>query len=180
MANVDRSFGLRPIQHLDGAPYNGATRLVLIPDTVAAATFIGSPVKSMGDADERGYAHNELAAPGDALAGIVVSYRVDGTDLEVQYRKGGTEKYARVVDDPDALFEVQASGSLTSDNIGDLADLTAESGSTTSGISTVELDTATLGTGTQVRVISIMDREDNEFGENVKAVVKIVDHDLIS
>ena len=178
MANVDRQFGLRPVQHLDGAPYNGAIRLVYIPDTVSEDMFIGSPVKSTGDGDARGNPAVELGTPGDALYGVVVSFRVDGTDLEVQYRKGATEKYARVVEAPDGIFEVQASGDIQPSNIGDLADLTEEDGSEVSGISTVELDTTTLGSGTQVRVIGFVDREDNEPGENAKVLVQIVDHEL--
>ena len=179
MENVDRPFGLRAIEHLDGSPYNGATRRVFIPDTVADAVFLGSPVKSLGDGDEDGIATVTLAEPEDALLGVVISFEPDRDNLSLQYRPGAAGRYAKIVTAPDVIFEVQASAALATSNIGDLADLTEEEGSTVSGISTVEVDSATLGTGTQVRILEFVEREDNVVGEdNSKVKVLIVDHEL--
>jgi len=179
MENVDRSFGLRAVEHLDGSPYNGATRRVYIPETVAEAIFLGSPVKSLGDGDEFGNPAVELAVPGDELLGVVISFEPYRDDLSVMYSEGGKGRYAKVVTAPDVIFEIQADGVLESSNINDLADLTAEEGQEVSGLSTVQLDAATAGTGTQVRILGFVEREDNVVGEdNAKVRVLIVDHEL--
>ena len=179
MANVDRPFGLRAAEHLDGSPYNGATRRVYIPATETDSIYLGSPVKSVGEANDEGIPQVELADPGDALLGVVISFEPDRDNLSLQYSEGGKARYAKVVTAPDVIFEVQADDSLPLANVGDLADLTAESGSNVSGISTVELNVATAGTGTQVRVLSFVEREDNDPGEDNAVVrVLIVDHEM--
>lgn len=44
MANIDAPFGLRPIRHKSGAPYNGAVNPYYVASTYATALFIGDPV----------------------------------------------------------------------------------------------------------------------------------------
>ena len=44
MANNDTPFGLRPLRHRNGAPYNGAANPYYIPSSYATALFIGDPV----------------------------------------------------------------------------------------------------------------------------------------
>ena len=48
MANVDTPFGLRPIRHRNGAPYNGAVNPYYLRSDYAVATFIGDPVVKTG------------------------------------------------------------------------------------------------------------------------------------
>ncbi len=43
MANLDAPFGLKPVQHISGAPYNGATRRCRI-DSTAGDLGVGDAV----------------------------------------------------------------------------------------------------------------------------------------
>lgn len=184
MANADRAYGLRAVKHINGSPYNGATQRVYIPASEANDIFIGSPVKSLGNGDADGVPSVTLGTAGDTLLGAVISFDVDPDNLSNQYRTASTERYAKVAVDPDVVFEVQedADGAaLTADDIGKLADLTAESGSTTSGLSSVELDSSTAGSGSQVRILGFTVREDNSVGDdNAKVLVRIADHEYDS
>ena len=48
MANVDTPFGLRPVRHKSGAPYNGAANPYYKPVGYATAMFIGDAVVTTG------------------------------------------------------------------------------------------------------------------------------------
>jgi len=50
MANIDAPFGLRPLRHRNGAPYNGAVNPYYIAGDVAAL-FIGDPVVKTGESN---------------------------------------------------------------------------------------------------------------------------------
>ena len=44
MANTSSAFGLKPVRHLDGSPWNGNTVKCYISASYATALFIGDPV----------------------------------------------------------------------------------------------------------------------------------------
>jgi len=48
MANTDAPFGLRPIRHRNGAPYNGAFNHYYVASSYATALFVGDPVVKTG------------------------------------------------------------------------------------------------------------------------------------
>ena len=77
MANVDTPFGFKPIEHLNGNPWNGKTRVYYIPATDNTAVFVGDPVKSAGSADTTGrFPTIAQAAAGDLIRGVVVGFDV--------------------------------------------------------------------------------------------------------
>ena len=45
MANTDAAFGLRPVRHLNGNPYNGAYNEYPIPSGYSTDLLPGDPVK---------------------------------------------------------------------------------------------------------------------------------------
>jgi len=183
--NKDRPSGLKPIKHLNGVPWNG--KFNMYRKTAAENFFIGSPVKLAGSADSTGkYPTVALAGAGGPILGPVVGFgntpylAADVSDLDKVYSISTEDVYVAVADDPQLIFECQedSSTNLTADEIGLNCDLTTESGSTTTGKSTVELDCSTEDTTNtlEVRILRLIDRPDNALGDYAKFEVMINVH----
>lgn len=135
MANVSAPFGLMPVEHLTGAPYNGRTNRYYIPSTDGSAYYIGDPVALAGvggggggtqDADANGVVAVAKVANGDTLwLGPIVGIEVvnpgspsnQGTSLALEqvYIPATKTKayYVYVADDPDLIFEIQGDATAT-------------------------------------------------------------------
>lgn len=164
MANVDAPFGFRPVKQLDGSPYSGQTFTCAILAADGTATFIGDAVKLSGTADAEGNPSVVQAAATDAIIfGVVTSFDFDPTDLENKHRLASTLRVCQVAPALDALFEVQADGSNAITDVGATFDVVVGAGSTSTGLSAMELDSTTSGTGNTLTVLGLMKREDNEF-----------------
>ena len=159
MANVDTPFGLRPIRHRNGAPYNGAANAYYIPSTYAVALFVGDPViktgtsntakvtaVDMGEFDIGTLPEINKATAGatNRVTGVIVGFAPLPTDLSKQYNPASTERVALVCDDPDVIFEIQSDGALSAAQVSLNAVLIfTSSGSMASGLSGAELDSGT-------------------------------------
>lgn len=124
MANANTPFGLRPLEYLGGAAYNGQGRVYCIPDTDDTNVFaIGDPVTLAGGADAAGVATVTLMTPGSALVGVIVGFAgsvyggayVDpnANQLTVVPATKSRNYYPLVCDDPNIIFEVQEIGTGT-------------------------------------------------------------------
>lgn len=189
MANADRPFGLCPIRHKNGAPYNGAVTPYYVPATYATALFVGDPVVVTGTsntAEVEGYIPGSLpeinkatAAGGNYLTGAIVSFGLNRDDLSKKHKPALTESIVWVADDPDLIFEIQEDGDTTplaATSVSANADLIfTASGSAVTGLSGAELDSDTVNTTAtlQLRIISIVNRQDNAIGEFAKWNVAI-------
>ena len=184
MANTNAKFGLRPIGKL-GSNVNstGTTEYDILTGTTGSI-FTGDPVKMVSTG---GIA---VAAAGDLLLGVFQGCQYTDSAGEVQYSSYwptttvSSDAVAFVVDDPNALFEVQsaATGSVVQTVIGLNADIVYTAGSTTTGRSNVDLS-GTMATGTaQCRIIGFSnDPENNALGTGslstyVNMIVKINEH----
>lgn len=184
MANADAAFGLRPVRYRSGAPYNGAANRYYIPATdTDAAAYIGSLVKLAGSADANGVATvTANVATADAVIGVVVGVE-PVTQASTTYRENSTARYVFVADDPDLVFicqEDSTGGALAATDVGSTADLTGfTSGSTSSGRSSIEIDssTATTGSGDEdVQILGLWQSPDNEIGTNAVWEVRLLNH----
>ncbi len=191
MANADRPSGLSPVRYLNGSPWNGAANIYHIDSTEANAIAIGDPVASSGDAHTNGIASVTLGAAGAALRGVVLaigsvageSTYIDPTDLTLRVAPATKTKdyYALVVDDPNVIFEVQeVSGgtALTSAAVGLNADLVA--GTNNGYLSGWELNNVGEATTStlNVKLLGLVQRSNNAFGEHAKWLVLINNHEL--
>ena len=197
MANTDAPFGLRPIKHKGGAPYTGAANPYYIPSTYATALFIGDPVIKTGTANtaevtEPGAGtfipgslpeiNKAAAGDGNAITGVIVGFSPDPDNLSRSYNPASTERIAYVCDDPDVIFEIQADGAIAATQVGLNAVLIyTNAGSTTTGLSGVELDTSSdapaADASNQLTILRVVNRTDNEAGSaNTKVEVKINQH----
>lgn len=190
MANADRPFGLIPVQHLDGSPFNNKVRMYLFDDTNAA--YIGDPVKLAGSAGAAGLFVNgvncegmptaTVAAAGDTLLGVVVAFLPLQSDPTVVHKTtAATDRIGLVVDSPDVIFEVQedsVGNDIAVTQVGNNFEIAYTAGNATTGISGVEIDSSdATGTATaQLRLLRLVPRADNALGSNAKWYVLINEH----
>lgn len=178
MANADSPFGLKPVRHKGGAPFNGAANPYYVPATYATALFVGDPVVITGTANTAEVKrvggdfgigtlpeiNKATAGATNRISGVIVGFMPETNDSNV-YGAASTERVALVADDPDLVFEAQADDALAVTGVGANANLVfTHSGSTITGISGVEVDSSTSAVGAtlQVRVMRFANRTDNE------------------
>lgn len=184
MANKDTPFGLVPVRHANGAPYNGAYTEYYVPATYGTALGVGDPVVITGTSNTAAYAGNApgtlpeinkaTAAGGSYITGAVVGFNLLSDDLSKTYNAASTERIVYVADDPELVFEIQEDGlgtALDATAVGLNADLVyTHSLSTTSGKSGAELDRSTANTTNtlQLKIRKLVNRVDNVLGDNAK------------
>jgi len=183
MANADAPFGLRPVRHKSGAPYNGAATRYYVPSSDSTAIYIGGLVKLAGSADANGIASvTGNVATADIVLGVVVGVE-PVTHESTIYRAASTERYVLVADDPDLIFWAQEDSvaeDMVVGDVGSTADLTGfTSGSTTSGRSSIEIDSSSAGGTTgdhDVQVLGLAQLVNNEVGSNAIWEVRLLNH----
>lgn len=180
MANTSGAFGLRPVRHISGAPWNGAVVKCYISASYATALFIGDPVllsPTLAEKDPTGYhpTINKSAGTAGALVrGVIVSFEPDRDDLTKVYSPASTAGYAYVCMDHDVVYEIRGDGggTLTSVVPGQNAVMIATTtGSTVTGFSGMNLDegTTTAPNTTQdftLHIVNIKDAADNVLGDD--------------
>ena len=189
MANANRPAGLAPVQYLNGAPWNGQARIYSIAAAYATKLAIGDPVASSGSADANGVPGIVRAADTGAIRGVIVGLgaanetaMVNPANLDSTVRPGAAQTttwYAMVADDPNIVFEVQEGGAvLAAADVGLNTNLTVVDAN--NFISQVVLDNADKATTAtlQVKLLGLVRRVDNTFGQYAKWLVKINHHEL--
>jgi len=184
MSNQNAPFGLKPSSKL-GSNYNneGVTEYK-IASGASGNIFSGDLVKMANTGTIL------VAAAGDQALGVFRGCQYTDSSGDVIYSPywpDGTvtsDAVAFVVDDPDALFEIQsaATGSVVQTVVGNNADIVYTSGSTITGISAVEISGTTAATSAQLRIVGVStDPENSTLGTgsastNVNLIVKINEH----
>lgn len=190
MANSNRPMGLAPVAYLNGSPWNGQARCYSIAAAYDTALYIGDPVKSSGTADANGLAGIVLGSTTGALRGVIVglSDQPYGEAIvgnpNITYRPAAAtakDWYAMVADDPNIVFEVQEIGTgtpLTAAAVGLNADL--ESGTGNGYVSGWMLgnDNENTTSTLQVKLLGLVQRFGNAFGQYAKWLVKINNHEF--
>lgn len=117
MANDNKPFGLKPVRHLNGAPWNGMITkyCILAATNLTYGIYVGDPVIRLSTATAEGIPHVTEATIGatNRITGIVVGFEPDPTNLATNYRATGTASADRnvyVCDDPDVIFAIQDDG----------------------------------------------------------------------
>lgn len=154
MANSNNPFGFKPVRHLDGSPFNSQGQLCFVPSSDGTALYVGDVVKLLlpGGADPNGYGCPQVVAAGasDTPYGVVMGVDpvLDGgtPNLYISYRPASTGKYLYVCNERDIIFDVQVSAASAAADIGKNASLKTGTGSTTSGLSGMTLDSSTIAT----------------------------------
>lgn len=193
MANTDNPFGLRPVQHRNGAPYSGACRPYYVQSDYATALYIGDPVVITGAVNTAAVTAggagsfpvgalqsiNKATVGANPITGVIVGF-ASTSQTSLTYNAASTERIAFVCDDPEVLYEIQCDGTWTPASVGlNAALIYTHGGSTTTGRSGAELDSGTTTApattaGLQLKVRGFVNREDNDMASaNSKLLVQI-------
>lgn len=166
MANVDRPNGLRPVKTLSGAPVSGVIKAIGVAD--GANLFVGDALNLESGLAAVG-ASNDTAFLGvavgfgkkDPITGRVAG-AVDPTNPNIRFYDDNASTHTDYVvfyaPADDCIFEAQTATALTK-VVGDTMDLSAGSGSITTGISAHELTTSS---NADFTVVEIPAYEDND------------------
>ena len=160
MASVAAPYGLKPVNLIGGQPYAGSTRTYLIdPAGTASNIYYGSPVY----VNANGYLAVATATGADAttngfpvgtqntgIVGVFVgcSYvNAQGQQIWSQYYPTGVTGVitASVVDDYDAVFQVQSAGTVAQNAVG--ANVFFSTGAVATGSTTTGNSTASVVAG---------------------------------
>jgi hypothetical protein len=167
--SVTKTYGLKPLNRLDGLPYAGAIRQIPIAASYATAILNGDTVK----VDTNGYlVANTTSNSGDSVGVLVGCQYVNssGQTVQGQYYPASQSTstalaFGYVVDDPNAIFKVVAtSGQTTTPTaysralVGSNVALSVNTGSTNTGDSYYGIDGASAGTTATlpIRVIDVV------------------------
>jgi len=180
MANVNAPFGFKAIQTDSGSVFGKLTKYYISSGDSSGAIYIGDPVIVDGSADANGIPSVTRATAGSNgyTTGVVHSFEMANL-TDTKYRTAATARYVYVLDDPDLAFEIQADEDIVAADVSNTVDFTFGSGgSTTTGVSGAVLDSSNIGTGTQLKILSVSQGLKNEIGSNYcVAVVRFALHE---
>jgi hypothetical protein len=181
MANVDKAFGLRPIGNLSATGAQAQYGFE-IADNQAGAIFQGDLVTIFD-----GYLVKFAPATHTAAVGVFNGCQyidpTTGKPTWKNYYPGSVnitagKIVADVIDDPAQLFLIQADEDIVQADIGKNADVVGTGGSTTTGVSSMELDSSTIANtaALNLKIVGLYDVPGNDFGNFAVVVVKINEH----
>jgi hypothetical protein len=181
MANVDKAFGLRPLGNLSATGAQ-AQYGYEIADNQSGAIFQGDLVTIFD-----GYLVKFAPASHTAAVGVFNGCQyidpTTGKPTWKNYYPGSVnitagKIIADVIDDPSQLFLIQADEDIVQADIGKNADVVGTGGSTTTGVSTMELDSSTIANtaALNLKIVGMYDVPGNALGTNAVVVVKINEH----
>ena len=165
---IDKTYGFKPVNRLDGLPYAGAIRQIPVAAGYATAILNGDTVA----VDTNGYIIAKTATnSGDSVGVLVGCQYVNslGQTVQSQYYPAAASTttnvaYAYVVDDPYATFKVVATnGNTTTPTgytralVGSNVAIVAQVGSTATGDSYYGIDGASSTTSAYpIRVVDVV------------------------
>jgi hypothetical protein len=167
--SVTQTYGLKPVNRLDGLPYAGAIRQIPIAAAYATAILNGDTVAI----NSTGYlVANNTSNSGDSV-GVLVGCAYtnsSGQPVQGQFYPASTSTstalaFGYVVDDPNAVFKVVASSGQTTTPtafsrtlVGTNVALSINTGSTITGDSYYGIDGASAGTTATlpIRVVDVV------------------------
>ena len=181
MANVDKPFGLRALGNLSAT---GSQKQFgyQIADNQSGAIFQGDLV-TLKDGFILQFDPSSHTAAVGVFNGVFYTDPTTGKPTFKNFYPGsgiittGTIQ-ADVLDDPNQLFIIQSDEDIQQADFGKNADVVVGSGSTTTGLSAMELDSSDIGTGAakNLKLIGIYDTPGNALGNFCQVVVKINEH----
>jgi len=166
---IDKTYGFKPVNRLDGLPYAGAIRQIPIAPSYATAILNGDTVK----VDTNGYIVAASTTDSGNIVGVLVGCSYINSLSQPTYAQSYPAStststnmaFAFVVDDPSAVFKVCATvASSTTPTaysraiVGSNVALVANVGSTTTGDSYYGIDGSSANTTNTlpVRVVDVV------------------------
>jgi hypothetical protein len=178
MAASATPYGMIPVKLIGSQPFAGATREYPMTVNSATAIFNGDMVNiNAGTATAVTATPTTTWGATSTPVGVCVGVRyIDATskqEVHAQYfpangiTNGHTKVFIKVVDDPDAIFLIQANGSVAATALGGNAAVAFTAGDTTTGKSKLALASATVAvTATlALRIVGFSDKPGSAVGD---------------
>ena len=183
MSNQLEKFGLRPYRKLDGTPLVGAQNRYTVANNYGTAIFQGDMVIPVTGGNIERYPGNTSTAVVGVFNGCFYTDPTTQKPTFSNYYPGSVaaaDITAFVVDDPDAVFLVDADATFARADLFQNYSLTAVSGNTKTGNSEQQLDVSESGTNATfiVQAIDISQDPDNSdtSSANANILVRINNH----
>ena len=185
MANQLEKFGLRPHRKLDGTPLVGAQNRYTIKANYGTAIFQGDLVIPTSTGNIERHTGNTSDAVVGVFNGVFYNDPTTQKPTFSNYYPGSINPSegnitAFVVDDPDAVFLMDADEAFTRADLFKNYSVTTAGGVTQTGISSVQLDVSASGTAATfaVQAIDISQDPDNSdtTTSNANVLVRINNH----
>jgi len=191
VASTSSPYGLRPLNLLGGQAYAGSTREYAIPASFGVSIQYGDPVLIVNTGTTRGTLARFNATTtagtitstggGFGFVGVFVGCTFTdptyGTVFRQNYTSGNTatDIMAYVVDDPDALFQVQADDTLGQTALGcNAALIQTVAGNSGANINSgVGLDASSIGTANTLplRIVDFVNSTTSQIGDAYTDVI---------
>ena len=183
MANVLEKFGLRPSRQLNGSPFINAQNRYRIAANNTTAIFQGDLVIPT----TAGTITRYVAGTSNAVVGVFNGcFYTDPTTQKPTWKNyypastNASDITAFVIDGPDTVFEINASGVIAITGLFSNYDVVNVTGSTQTGISLVQLDGSTANTTNTLPLMAIDISQDPSNSDvtatNADIVVRINNH----
>ena len=166
--NVDRPNGFKPVGTLSGGDWTASIRTYTL-DGSHSAIYVGDLVQMTSDGYLDVYAAGEEDVVG-VCVGVEVNPGLDRATEHPGYMPANVTGKIRVATDPLLLMEAQEDGDtdpLELADVGANVEIINGGGSTTTGVSGMELDSSTHNTTATLplRLVGLVDRPDNQLGD---------------
>ena len=184
MANLDASFGMKPVRMMGGSPYSGGQSRYRIAANYGTSIFQGDMVMQVTGGTVEIHADGGTVPIVGVFNGCTYTDPTSGEQIFSNYYPASTNAsdiISFIVDDPNVVFEIQADDTFpVADLFGNFDIVYTNSGSTLSGISGAELDVTTGATtaGLPIKAIDISEDPENSdvASANTNVLVVIQNH----
>ncbi len=184
MANLDASFGMKPVRMMGGSPYSGGQSRYRIAANYGTSIFQGDMVMQVTGGTVEIHADGGTVPIVGVFNGCTYTDPTSGEQVFSNYYPASTNAsdiISFIVDDPNVVFEIQADDTFpVADLFGNFDIVYTNSGSTLSGISGAELDVTTGATtaGLPIKAIDISEDPENSdvASANTNVLVVIQNH----
>lgn len=178
MATTATPYGLRAVNLIGGQNYAGSTRMIKIASAYATSIFYGDIVSIASDGTLVKVTATGTDGTTNALPAGVVGVFLGATysDPNLSYKvfkqywpasTVATDALGYVCDDPNVVFQIQASGTLAQTALGNNIALVQTAGSTTTGDSKVAALYTSAATSTflPLRIVGFVDSTTSSVGD---------------
>ena len=181
MATTAAPYGLKPVGLLGGRPYTGTVRQVPISSAYGTSIFNGDVVYLAGGYCNKSTDTSSITS-GKAPVGVFLGCSYTDPVLGFVQRQywpastatvSGTPIVAYVCDDPDAVFQVQSSGSIAQATQGYNVPLVQNSGSTATGDSKVAVGSAATTNTLPLKIVDFVNGPFSAVGDSYTDVLVV-------
>jgi hypothetical protein len=176
MSAIAAPYGLRPVNLIGGQVFAGSTRLLSIASGYNTNIFYGDVVaiNSSGVITKVTTVVTNASPFPAGVIGVFLGCTYTNPTLKYklnsQYWPAGTaasDAQAYICDDPDAVFQAQANGSVAQTALGNNIAVVQTAGSTTTGDSAIALDSTTINTTSTIafRIVDFVNGPFSSVGD---------------